>query len=213
MKMIVKEFLVYDYEELSKDAQKKAFNRAFEKYRSDYVDYSLADDLGAYACEVVGKVFDGAKDIEVLYDLSGCQGSGAMVEFSIDLLGLNKKYKMLNKNKVKLLEKNYNDILDVKVKHKSDCHYYHEHSFYVDYKDVDMSGYYCCDYLEIAERQLLQHSIDALIAKFREDIVKVNEKIARKGHEYVNNFDFFESCAIDELRDEEFLENGDVYIG
>lgn len=106
MRTETKVIKIYKFDELSKDIQEKLIEKE-KKYQLDvYCECFLLEDMQEEAKRLLQKYFgDKATFKEVYYDLSYCQGSGAMIEF--DLIYYNKH---------------------VTIKHDSNL-YYHENSF------------------------------------------------------------------------------------
>ena len=189
MRKVTKEYEVYKFNELEKDVQEKVLKRYKESEYDFYIDNELYDDMVNLAQNTLENYFKGAKYNNIYYDLSYSQGSGAMVEFNIDLKDLNNKYKMLTDEEVKKCS----DIgyTNIKVYHNN-SHYYHERTFDIDWDDYTMYSY-ISEYCENIEK--VQKNIDAMIELFREDIVLMNEKIARDGYKMLDDNAHFEEMA------------------
>ena len=96
---------IYKFDELSKEIQKRLIEEAKEYQLEAYCENFLLEDMEEEAKRLLQKYFgDKATFKKVYYDLSYCQGSGAMIEF--DLIYYNKH-----------------------VTIKQYGHYYHENSF------------------------------------------------------------------------------------
>ena len=205
MRKVTKEYNVYKFNELEKDVQEKVLERYTESEYEFYIDNELYDDMVDLAQNTLENYFKGAKYQEIYYDLSYSQGSGAMVEFNIDLKDLNNKYKMLSQEEINDLE-NFGGT-NVKVYH-NDSHYYHERTFDIDWNDFIMYSY-VSEYCENIEK--VQKNIDAMIELFREDIVLMNEEIARGGYNILEDKTHFEEMVMDNINDLEFLSDGSVF--
>lgn len=97
---------IYNFDELSKDIQKNLIEKEKEYQLNAYCECFLLEDMQEEARRLLDKNFgDKATFKAVYYDLSYCQGSGAMIEF--DLIYYNKH---------------------VTIKHDSNL-YYHENTF------------------------------------------------------------------------------------
>ena len=107
MKTITKTFNIYNFNELSKEVQKKVIEREEKEIRELEIEDFLKDEMEFYAEQLLEENFgDKAIFKNVYYDLSYCQGSGAMIEFDLNYCGK-----------------------DVEIRHNPYYHYYHERSF------------------------------------------------------------------------------------
>lgn len=103
---------IYNFDELLKEVQEKLIERQREINIKDYEMYCLYDDMCEYAKELLYKYFGNkASFTDVSYDLSGGQGSGAIIEFDLEYYG-------------KSLE----------IKRDNVCRYYHKCSFKITEK-------------------------------------------------------------------------------
>ena len=153
---VTKTYEVYNFDELSQEIQEKLLEKQINNCVEFYCEYSLKDDMNYEAEKLLEKYFGQKARLEdVYYDLSYCQGSGAMIEFDLTYYGCE-------------------------LSIKQNGHYYHEHSFvineigdkylsderykYLHDKIVDMNrelgkiGYDLIDYkhfTEIAKEELL----------------------------------------------------------
>lgn len=198
MRKVTKEYNVYKFEELEKDIQEKVMERYIEISYECYIDNMLYDDLVELAKDSLQNYFKGAEYQEIYYDLSYSQGSGAMVEFNIDLKDLNNKYKMLTDEEVKKCS----DIgyTNIKVYHNN-SHYYHERTFDIDWND----------YTDNDNFEKIQDKIDTTIELFKEDIITMNREIARDGYNIIEDRVMFEDMAKDHINDFEFLSDGSEF--
>ena len=205
MRKIIKEYEVYKFNELEKDVQEKVLERYTESEHDFYIDNDLYDDMVDLARCTLENYFKGAKYNNIYYDLSYSQGSGAMVEFNIDLKDLNNKYKMLTDEEVKKCS----DIgyTNIKIYHNN-SNYYHERSFDIDWNDYTMYSY-TSEYCENIEK--VQKNIDAMIELFREDIVLMNEEITHDGYKMLEDEARFEKMAMERIKTLEFLSDGSVF--
>ena len=95
MKTMIKEIKVYEFKELDQNVQEKLIEQEKEDIEDMYIEHELQNDMTYFAEELLKKYFgDKAKFKSVLYDLSYCQGSGAMIEF--DLTYYNKFVQVRN---------------------------------------------------------------------------------------------------------------------
>ena len=205
MRKVTKEYKVYKFNELEKDVQEEVLKRYTESEHEFYIDNELYDDMAELAQNTLENYFKGAKYQKIYYDLSYSQGSGAMVEFNIDLKDLNNKYKMLSQEEIDGLE-NLGGT-NIKVYHNN-SHYYHEHSFDIDWCDFTMYTY-MDEYCENIEK--VQKNIDAMIELFREDIVLMNKEITRDGYNMLEDKAHFEEMAMNDIKTLEFLSDGSVF--
>lgn len=84
MKEIVKKIKIYDFNELKEDIQEKLIEKEIECCENEYSEYFLYEDLEQKARELLRKYFKNNADIDkIYYDLSYCQGSGAMIQFKL----------------------------------------------------------------------------------------------------------------------------------
>lgn len=88
MKKIVKELELYTYKELKEDVKEKLYKKAEEYLNDNYIETFLYGDMVAVAAYLLKKYFgDKAEFKEIYYDLSYCQGSGAMIVFDLNYYG------------------------------------------------------------------------------------------------------------------------------
>ena len=113
MKKITKSYNVYKFNELSEKIQEELLEKETSNCQNFFCEFFLKDEMEEKAKELLNIFFGkNAKFNRVLYDLSYCQGSGAMIEF---------KLKYYNSN---ISIKNYGL-------------YSHEYSFIIDYDDYN----------------------------------------------------------------------------
>lgn len=164
MELRTKTYKVYKYGELSEEIKEKVLRKEIEDCQDSYCEFSLEEDMKFKAEELLKKYFgENAKLLDVYYDLSYCQGSGAMIEFEL-------RY--------------YN--CDIKVKHYG--HYNHEYSFEINYNDYNWLGQKREDFL-------------------KDKIVEMNTELTNYGYELID-YDNFSDIALENLKEQEFLENG-----
>lgn len=136
MKTITKNYSVYTYDELSKEAQEKALN----DWCNENEYFFLSDCMNERLHELLGE--NGIKDLndtrttptQVMYSLSYCQGDGCMFEGVFEW----KKYKVV-------------------IKHSG--HYYHSNSKTIDILktwDVDFDNEYVGEEVENEFEELYQ---------------------------------------------------------
>lgn len=96
---------IYEFKELKKDIQDRLIEEERQEQVNDFCNYFLQDEMEEKAKELLKNYFGNKATFKnVYYDLSYCQGSGAMIEFDL-------KY--------------YNE--DIEIKHCGS--YSHENSF------------------------------------------------------------------------------------
>lgn len=84
MKTITKQVNIYEFEELKKEIQDKLIEEERENQKDIYCEDCLSDDMKLKAIELLKKYFNNKATFKnVYYDLSYCQGSGAMIEFNL----------------------------------------------------------------------------------------------------------------------------------
>lgn len=179
---------IYDFKELDKKIQERLIEDEAEIQADDYYRTQLYNDIKDYACKLLRDNFKDSLFLDVYYDLSYQQGSGAMIEFNINIEALNNKYKMLTKKEIEEI-----GITTISVKHVGN--YYHALSFNIDYIDTS---------------DKLQDKLDKMIEKFKEDIIDMNEQLTKKGYEYMD-FVSDRGTLIDILEENKYLKNGTVY--
>lgn len=97
MKEIVKRIKAYNFKELSKEIQEKLIEKEKKEIENLYCETCLFDDMEEEAINLLEKNFKNKANYKkIYYDLSYCQGSGAMIEF--DLLYYNKNIKIKHNN-------------------------------------------------------------------------------------------------------------------
>ena len=165
MQTITKTYNIYEFDELPQDIRKKVIEREAENIREADIEDFLEEEMRFLAIKLLEENF-GEKAVfqDVHYSLSYCQGDGTMIEFDLNYCGK-----------------------DVKIRHNSFCHYYHERSFEIISDNLT----------EIQENRL------------KEKIIKINKQLAKYGYQYIEE-DRTEQ-AIEQLKDCMFYENGNIY--
>lgn len=222
MKKVVKEYEVYDFDELDEDIQEKLIEEEQKSQKEFYCEYGLQEDMQAEGDRLLQKYFNKANLKNVGYDLSYCQGSGAMIEFTINIADLNNKYKLLNDEELRFIQ-DKGIINEIAIYH-DDSYYYHEYTFSITYDDN--FGYW--DYEDIKdEYNIAEEDFNKLEDKvinfldtynklnkensqFIEDIIAMNKELAKIGYELIENEPSKEEC-IEFLRDNEYLKNGEIF--
>lgn len=117
MKTITKTFNIYNFDELSKEVQEKVIKKEVEDIKELEIEDFLKEEMEFYAQQLLEENFgDKATYKRVLYDLSYCQGSGAMIEFDLIYYGKS-----------------------LSIKHDNYCHYYHANSFEIVELDKELT--------------------------------------------------------------------------
>lgn len=117
METITKTYNIYKFDELPKEVQKKVIERETESLRDLEIEDFLKEEMEFYAQQLLEENFgDKAIFKNVYYDLSYCQGSGAMIEFDLTYYGKS-----------------------LSIKHDKYCRYYHENSFEVIENDKELT--------------------------------------------------------------------------
>lgn len=222
--MRVIERKIYKFNELSKEVQDKLIEKEQENVRNDYVEFCLHDDMEENAKRLLEKYFGNSANFEnVYYDLSYSQGSGAIIEFSINFKDLNKKYHIVSKEEERFLT-DKGVVNNIIVRH-NDNFYYHEYTFGIDYNcDID-----CYSYDDVKENYDIKEEdfytlscrIDDLIygsgsnlnnvCKFRQDIIAMNKELANIGYKLIEH-DIDISWIKENLNDYEYYKDGDIYL-
>lgn len=205
MRKITKEYNVYRFEELDKNIQENILERYIEGESEFYCETCLYGDMVELAHNLLQEYFKGSEYVDIHYDLSYCQGSGAMIEFTIDLKDLNNKYNLLKEKEVDELERFGGT--EIKVYHNS-IHYCHEYTFNTEYNNFVMYDYEWEDIKDIYE---VDKKIEEMIDLFKKDIICMNKEFARSGYNYLEDREMFEENAMLHIKDLEFLESGEEF--
>lgn len=213
---------IYKFEELDKDIQEKLIEEERESQQEVYCDCYLYDDMEEKASDLINDYFGITSDyLKVYYDLSYSQGSGAMVEFDINIEDLNNKYKIFSDEEIKFLIQK--DVIDY-IKIRQNGYYYHEYSFKIDcfyYNDWEFDD--IKEDYNITEKEFntIEDRFYELIdmcnkngSEFIKDIISMNKELGKYGYgclEYYWNCD--DSEIIQFLNENEYYKNGSVYMG
>ena len=222
MKIITKEYKVYDFDELKEDVKEKVVERFQEQNAEDYREYYLEYDMEYNAQELLEKHF--GKDVKldrVYYDLSYCQGSGCMIAFTINIEDLNKKYNVLTDEEMRFVQ-DKGIINEIKIYH-NDNHYCHEYTFSIEY--IDNFGYYDYEdikdeyniteeYFNVLEDKIIEFldtydKVNSPSSPFIEEIIKMNKELTRKGYELID-YDY-EDESKEKARNYKYLEDGTIF--
>lgn len=210
---------IYKFEELDKNIQEKLIEKERETQQEFYCDYTLHDDMGEKASDLINDYFGITSDyLYTYYDLSYCQGSGAMIEFDINIEDLNNKYNIYNEEEIRFI-KDKGIVNNIIIRHSGN--YYHEYSFKIDceyfnpweYEDVKE------DY-KITEKEFntLEDRLYELIdmcnkngSQFIQDIIFMNKELAKFGYSCL---EYYWDCDVTEfLTENEYYSDGRVYLG
>ena len=188
---------IYDFKELDKKIQESLIKDEAKTQADIYYETQLENDIKDYAFKLLRDNFKDVLFLDVYYDLSYGQVSGAMIVFDINIEALNNKYKMLTKKEIEKIEEI--GFTTISVKHWGN--YYHALSFDIDYQDYTF-------YIDNFDKT--QENLDKMIEKFKEDIIDMNEQLTKKGHEYMD-FVSDRETLIDILEENKYLKNGRIY--
>lgn len=222
MEIITKEYKVYNFKELDKEVQEKLIEKEKRQQNEFYCDTFLQEDMNCSASCLLEKYFGKDTKLDnVYYDLSYSQGSGSMIEFTINIEDLNNKYHILSSEEMKFI-KDISLVDDIKVYH-DDNYYVHEYTFNIKYDDC--FGYY--DYEDIKDSyniseedfNTIEDRIINLLdcynkhytkSKFIEDIISMNKELTKDGYKYVE-YEISDDEAISFLEDDKYLEDGTIF--
>ena len=205
---------VYEYDELEKEIQDKLYNEEIECEKDFYCETMLYNDMEDKASDLLREYFNNDNGLErVFYDLSYCQGSGSMIEFTINIKDLNNKYHILTDEELRLI-KDYDIIENINVRHYGN--YYHEYSFKIDYDDN-----FCCycgndsDIVSKIEDKIINlcdtYNIHNTDSQFITDIISMNKDLTKYGYDLLENEDNFKEGVISNLKEKLYLKNGEVF--
>lgn len=169
MRIEVKEIKIFEFDELSKEIQEKLLKKEMQNQLELYCQDCLKEDMEEKAKELLQENFgDKATLKDVYYDLSYCQGSGAMIEF--DLIYYNKHLAIIHDDNL----------------------YCHENTFKIieEYNE------------ELTEKQYNQ---------LEKKIYTINVMLKKIGYKLIENEYFFKENALEDLKTNEYLENGEIY--
>lgn len=224
--MRVIEIEIYNFNELTEEVQEMLIEKERENILNDYIYYYLEDDMIDEGKKLLNEYLNGAILDSVKYDLSYSQGSGAMIEFTINFEDINKIYNIVSDEELRFIT-DKSIINDIEVKH-NDNMYYHEYTFSVNYDNY----MYQYDFDDVKddykitreEFYSLGDRIDGCLygngsnlnhpCAFRQDIVIMNKELTKKGYELIENVRNTDVGFIkDNLNDFEYYGNGEIYCG
>lgn len=216
---------LYKFNELKKEIQEKLINEEIEEQKNFYCEMCLNADMIDKASELLKEYFNiqnGCDD--VYYDLSYSQGSGSMIEFTINIEDLNKKYNILNNEELRFIQ-DKGIINNINIIH-GNSNYNHEYTFTINY--YDNFGYW--SYEDIKEDYNIKEEefntiedriIDLLDdynkhytkSNFIEDIINMNRDLTKYGYELIEDEENFKNEAINYLEENEtlYFEDGRIF--
>ena len=207
MEIITKKYEVYKFEELDKEVKEKLLAEQIQKECDLYCESCLFDDMENRAKELLQEYFKGAVFDCIYYDLGYSQGDGAQINFSINILDLNKKYNFLSKKAIKFIDAV--GLSDFKVKNSG--WYYHEKAITIEWYYIDDFSYYD-DFLTDEEVKTINEKLENIINnQFYDDIVNMNRELTKYGYSLIEDEATFSDMAIDYLNGERFLEDGTFF--
>ena len=117
METITKTYNIYKFDELPQEVQQKVIEKESENLKELEIESFLKDEMEFYAQQLLEENFgDKAIFKNVYYDLSYCQGSGAVIEFELNYYGKS-----------------------LIVQHDVYCRYYHSNSFEIVELDKELT--------------------------------------------------------------------------
>lgn len=227
MELITKEYEVYNFDELSDDVKKKLIEKERDNQKELYCECWLEEDMNYKAKELLYTYLGvNSVDVSPLYNLSYCQGSGAMMTFDINIKDLNNKYKVFSDEEIAFIIDN-NIVDDIRIRH-NDNFYYHEYTF-----SIDHDYYNDWEYDDIKENYKITESdfntLDDRFYKlvdtynkhnteseFIKDIININKELSKYGYDCI---EYYDNCNDNEIiehiknNDNRYLENGDEFYG
>ena len=216
---------IYNFDELNESVKEELIE---DKKKSDYdfyMEYLFHDDIGSIASDLVNDYFGITSNyLKTYYSLSYCQGDGAMIEFDINIKDLNNKYKIFSNEEIRFLT-DKGIINNIEVRH-NDNHYYHEYTFGINFDYYGM-GY---SYEDIKhEYNMSKEEFETIDDRFYKlvdysnkhyttspfitDIINMNKELVKRGYSIIENYDFDTTYIVEELRNNEYYEDGGVYYG
>ena len=225
MRIVSKEYELYTFDELSDDVKQDLISRERQYQLDSYCELYLRDDMGLKASDLINDYFGITSDyVNTYYDLSYCQGSGAMVEFDINIKDLNNRYKVFSDEEIRFLVDN-NIVEYIDIRHNNN-YYYHEYSFSVNYDYYNGYSYEDIkDKYEITEKEFdtLEDRLYELLdssnkhntkSEFVKDIINLNGELCKYGYKQI---EYWNNCSDDEIisyivdYENEYLENGEMF--
>ena len=206
---------IYNFDELDKEIQERLIDENIQEQVDMFCEWTLETYMQEKAKELIDNIFNikyDINDIKVYYDLSYCQGSGAMVDFTIPLEDVNKKLKIFTEKEQKIFE-NYGSL--IKIKHNGG-NYLHENSFVIDDSNLYESIEYALQCEEIQENKYnkLEQKIETLFNELKEIVYSdINCELKKYGYSLLEDYESFRDQTICFLEENEYYKNGDIYNG
>ena len=211
MKTIVKKYNVYEFNELKEEIQKELIEKEAERQAEIFCEWDLLDYMKEEARDILTNELGKSNfiDVNILYDLSYCQGSGAMIEFNTYLEYINHKFKIFTNKELEIFKK-YGSI--IKVYHDNN-YYCHENSFSIDTLSLNYSIDYALNNEEITKNKYnkLEEKIEKFENVFYEFCYSINTELKKYGYSLLEDQEYFEEQAKDYLVDFEYLEDGTFF--
>jgi hypothetical protein len=221
MRKITKEYNVYGFEELDKSIQESILERYVESEIEIYCETCLYGDMVELAHNLLQEYFKGSEYMDIHYDLDYSQGSGAMMEFDINIKDLNNKYKIFSDNEIELLNNKY-VVSDIRIRHNNNF-YCHEYTFGIDcdfymgleYDDIKEDYKITENEFNTIENRLYDLLDDSnkhyTKSPFIKDIINMNKEFTKSGYRQLEDREMFEENAMLYIKDLEFLESGEEF--
>lgn len=218
---------LYKFNELNDEIKEKLIEEETQEQANFYCETCLHDDMIQQAEALLQETFKTTcENIDVYYDLSYSQGSGSMVQFTINFEDINKKYKILDDEETRFIkEKGIVNCIEI---YHHDNYYYHEYTFSIKYDD----NLGCYDYEDIKnEYKITEENFNKIEDKIIEllddynkhntksqfitDIITMNKTLTRYGYNIIENEENFKQGAIDFLNESDYLyfEDGTMFTG
>lgn len=196
MKTITREYKVFNFDELSKEAKQKAIDQYYD-YEMQYGYHFLEDDIS----EELKQIDDCFSDVKLQYSLSYCQGDGLSFSGELDLKKfLETKYsKKLPQYKIWGLDEY---VYSVHSKGNSG------HYCYASKNDID----YTENYQDYIERKHIDNLWQDVLTEIQEYYLDLCEKLKKYGYDILEyrmtDDEFSEFC---ESNDYKFFEDGKMF--
>lgn len=213
---------IYKFDELDKDIQEKLIKEEKEYCFNSYMENFFQDDMEHKAQELVDDYFGSDADfIQTYYSLSYCQGDGAMIEFNINIIDLNKIYHIFSDEEIRYIT-DKGIVNDIRIEHNN-SNYYHEYTFNIDYdyyNDYDFEDIENEYNISKEEFETIDDRFYKLVdysnkhytdSEFIKDIISMNKELSNYGYNTIENYEEDTDFVIEQLSENEYYENGDVY--
>lgn len=209
MQIINREYKVFDFEELSKEAKEEATNIVTNDIReNDRLPDFFTSDIREDIKEFYGLDID-TKNIN--YSLGYCQGDGASFIGNFDIMELinnekTKKYFTYTSKQRKYIKLLYDwGIFDNIELERTTTHYYHEFTVRANIS-IDYS---------IIRNEATQKRVEALATTIENDFTRLKSDIC--GHIEKNGYSYFYDVDEDDIKgyieanETKFFENGKIF--